>query len=61
MSSESEFYLWLDGIWFHPGITPVGNWILNLVHQAYQLIDFLHEGSPRGLTFAWWGCYGLCF
>ena len=27
------------------------------IYDKYQTF---YDGSPRGLTFTWWGCHGLC-
>ena len=30
------------------------------VQRSSQRTSWGHQFSPRGLTFTWWGCYGLC-
>ena len=28
--------------------------------NIYDKYQTFYDGSPRGLTFTWWGCHGLC-
>ena len=46
--------------WVRPDPRHSSKCVVCLCLDLRRTQKFFHLFSPRGLTFTWWGCYGLC-
>ena len=47
-----------DIVYYTSRVQPDSTTVLYCLLTTYTIIPILR--GPRGLTFSWWGCYGLC-